>query len=143
MAEAKTINFNNLLEIAPGTLARTIILFIALINIVCILFGFTPLNIDENQIYEVISGLAVVIASLLAWWKNNSFTQSALQADALMDNLKKQRQLASLQADILVNELKRKQQLAELQANIASDQIKKQQALTQEQVEELLEKIVN
>ena len=66
MVEAKTIGLNNLLEIAPGTLARTIILFLSLINMICLLFGFTPINFTEGQIYEVVSGIAVVIASLVA-----------------------------------------------------------------------------
>ncbi len=88
MAEAKTINLDNLLSVDPGTIARTIILFITLINTVCAIFGWQPLSVDKNGIYEICSGLAVVVASLVAWWKNNSFTQPALQADVLMKQLK-------------------------------------------------------
>lgn len=39
MAEAKTINLDGLLSIEPGTIARTIVLFIALINAFCALLG--------------------------------------------------------------------------------------------------------
>jgi len=90
MAEAKTINLDGLLSIEPGTIARTIVLFIALVNAFCALLGWTPINVDENNIYEIASGVAVVLASVVAWWKNNSFTQPALQADVLMRELKKQ-----------------------------------------------------
>ena len=37
----------------------------------------------------VTAGITTVTA-LIAWWNNNSFTQAAIQADGVMENLKKQ-----------------------------------------------------
>ena len=63
------------------TLIRTCLLFLALLNQCLELAGFCPLPVEEEEIYQVLTGLLTAGASLWAWWKNNSFTQKALAAD--------------------------------------------------------------
>lgn len=75
-------------EISSGTIARTIFLIISLINGAAGIFGFTKLDIDENTIYTVVSGIAVIVSSLIAFWKNNSFTEEAILGDGLKNALK-------------------------------------------------------
>lgn len=81
----KKIDWSN---ISSGTIARTIFLIVSLINGAAGIFGFTQLDIDENTIYTVISGISVIISSLVAFWKNNSFTEAAILGDNLKDNFK-------------------------------------------------------
>ena len=50
--------------------------------------GKTALKIDESVIYEACSVGAVIIAAVISWWKNNSFTQVALKADEVMKSEK-------------------------------------------------------
>lgn len=72
-------------DIAPleiSTVVRTVVLAIALINQVISSLGFIALEVDEQAIYSFISLLFTGIASLWAWWKNNSFTKAARAADA-------------------------------------------------------------
>ena len=64
-----------------GTMARTIVLFVALINQVIILLGGDALPFDDTQVYEAASTLLTVGAAVAAWWKNNSFTQKAILND--------------------------------------------------------------
>lgn len=78
---------NNKVDI--GTIERTIVLVIALVNQVCAIMGWTPLDIAEADVYQSVTLIATIGASIWAWWKNNSFTQSALEADKLMHELKK------------------------------------------------------
>lgn len=77
------------MNITSGTLARTIILALALINQLLSASGHAVLPIDDAQIETIVSTAWTVIASLVAWWKNNSFTQAALEGDAKMKELKK------------------------------------------------------
>lgn len=80
--------FGAIASATPQTIVRTIVLILTLVNMVCAMIGFTPIEIDENAIYQVVSALAAVLASIWAWWKNNSFTAAAQEADQLCSDLK-------------------------------------------------------
>ena len=75
-------------KISAGTIARTIILLLALINQCLSMAGVSPLPIEDEQVETIITTAWTVIAALIAWWKNNSFTQAALAGDALKDKIK-------------------------------------------------------
>ena len=75
-------------KISAGTSARTIILLLALINQCLSMAGVSPLPIEDEQVETIITTAWTVIAALIAWWKNNSFTQAALEGDKLMHTLK-------------------------------------------------------
>ena len=68
-------------KISSGTIARTIILTLALINQVLTSMGHSPLPIENDAITQLVSLITTIIASTVAWWKNNSFTQKAISAD--------------------------------------------------------------
>lgn len=75
-------------KISAGTIARTIILLLSLINQCLSMAGVSPLPIEDKQVEAIITTAWTVIAALIAWWKNNSFTQAALAGDALKDEIK-------------------------------------------------------
>ena len=75
-------------KISAGTIARTIILLLALINQCLSMAGVSPLPIEDEQVETVITTAWTVIAAIWAWWKNNSFTQAALAGDALKNEIK-------------------------------------------------------
>ena len=75
------------LNISAGTIARTIILALAIINQVLTVTGHSPLPIEDEAITQLVSAASTIGAALVAWWKNNSFTQNALKADALLAQL--------------------------------------------------------
>ena len=76
------------MKISKGTLIRTIILALALINQVLAMLGISPLNIADDDISTVISTAWTIIAAVIAWWKNNSFSDAAIKADDFMHELK-------------------------------------------------------
>ena len=84
------INFKDMMiNTSNETIVRTIVLFIMVINAFCSLVGWTPIAIQEETIYQIVSGVGVVVSALWAWWKNNSFTNAAQQADEYCAELKK------------------------------------------------------
>lgn len=68
-------------KIDAGTIARTIILFLALLNQILGIFGIQAIPIEDEQINMIVSTLWTVIAAVIAWWENNSFTQNAIKAE--------------------------------------------------------------
>lgn len=74
------------INITKGTLIRTILLAFALINQVLAVFGKSPIPIDDDTLTNFISTAWTVIASIIAWWKNNSFTDKAIKADEVLKN---------------------------------------------------------
>ena len=75
-------------KIAPDTIARTIVLALALINLLLINTGKTPIPIMEDDVYQLVSIIFTIITAVIAWWYNNSFTKHAVRADAYMKALK-------------------------------------------------------
>ena len=64
-----------------STIVRTIVLILALINQGLALIGKSPLPIQDEDISNMVSFVVTGITSVIAWWHNNSFTQSAIEAD--------------------------------------------------------------
>ena len=75
-------------KIAPDTIARTIVLALALINQLLINTGKTPIPIMEDDVYQLVSIIFTIVTAVIAWWYNNSFTKHAIRADKYLDALK-------------------------------------------------------
>ena len=68
-------------NISAGTITRTLFLVLALMNQVLAVFGKPLLNITEDEIGQAVSIIWTIVATIVAWWKNNSFTTVAIMAD--------------------------------------------------------------
>lgn len=68
-------------RVEKGTIIRTAVLAFALANQTLSISGFHPLPFTEDEFGQAASMLLTACASIWAWWKNNSFTQAAIQAD--------------------------------------------------------------
>lgn len=75
-------------NIKLGTIIRTVCLVLALVNQGLTMAGHSLLPITDEQVTEALTLGATIITSLCAWWKNNSFTKAAIQADEVMHNIK-------------------------------------------------------
>ena len=71
-------------NISTGTIIRTVVLIVALINQVLTMTGHSVLPFDEQQITDGLSMLFTAASALWAWWKNNSFTKAAQAADVYL-----------------------------------------------------------
>lgn len=76
------------MKVTAGTISRTIILALALINQALTLSGKQIISIAYDDIYQIVSLIFTIGASISAWWKNNSFTSKAIKADEYLNNLK-------------------------------------------------------
>lgn len=75
-------------KIDAGTLSRTIVLFIALLNQIFAIFGIAVLDINENDVYQIVSLIFTIGSAVIAWWKNNSVSSEAIAADQYLKQLR-------------------------------------------------------
>lgn len=75
-------------NITSGTIARTIILALALVNQLLSVTGHAVLPIEDAQIETLVSTIWTIVAAVAAWWKNNSITESAVEADKVKTAIK-------------------------------------------------------
>lgn len=76
------------MKIKPATIARTVVLALALANQVLSVAGLSPLPIDSATLEPWVTTGLTTAAALWAWWKNNSFTPEALRADELLKEMR-------------------------------------------------------
>ena len=76
--------------ISAGTIARTACLLLALTNQVLSALGKPVLPIESQTVEQLVTAGITTVAALVAWWKNNSFTAAAIQADKYLENKKSQ-----------------------------------------------------
>lgn len=71
-----------------GTIVRTAVLTFALVNQILTIAGVNPLPFTNEEFEAGFSMMLTVGASLWSWWKNNSFTKNAIEADRYLAELK-------------------------------------------------------
>ena len=78
-------------KISAATIARTAVLLLALTNQVLCALGKSPLPIESETLNQLVTTGITTVAALISWWKNNSFTKEAIEADGFMLQLKQHR----------------------------------------------------
>ena len=81
-------NLNN--KISAGTIARTACLLLALTNQILSACGKPVLPIESATVEQLVTAGITTVSALIAWWKNNSFTTAAIQADKYLEDKKSQ-----------------------------------------------------
>jgi|UPI0002FA63CA SPP1 family holin len=74
--------------VEPATIARTVCLFIALVNQLLAVCGKGTIGIADDTVYQLATAGFTITAALISWWKNNSFTREAKASDKVMKQLK-------------------------------------------------------
>lgn len=88
MAEHKKIIFNSFAMPDTGTIIRTVLVLVAIINQLLQLTGKSTLPFTDEQISLTLSTIFTTITALIAWWKNNNFTHASQHAQTVLDALK-------------------------------------------------------
>lgn len=75
-------------NIKLDTIIRTVCLVLALANQTLMMTGHSVLPVSDEQVAEALTLGFTILTSLWAWWKNNSFTKAAIQADNVKQAIK-------------------------------------------------------
>lgn len=76
------------MKIKTETIIRTVVLLLALVNQILESTGHSVIPITDEQVSEILTLAFTIGASVWAWWKNNSFTKHAIEADEILKQLK-------------------------------------------------------
>ena len=69
------------LKVTNGTIARAVLTILAVVNFILKSRGINVIDVDEDSIYAVVENFVSAGAILWGFWKNNSFTLAARNAD--------------------------------------------------------------
>lgn len=75
-------------KVKTETIIRLIVLILALVNQTLTAMGKSPLPFEDAVVTELVSIIITILAAAWAWWKNNSFTKAAIEADEVMKKIK-------------------------------------------------------
>lgn len=89
------------LKVTKGTVVRTVMTVVVIINLVLKACGINIINIDAEGVSAVVENLVSIGVIILGFWKNNSFTEKAKSADFYLAKL---RNFDADEADSVFNE---------------------------------------
>lgn len=76
-------------NVSAATIVRTVCLMLALVNQILSATGHAVIPIENAEVEQLVTSMITVATALVSWWKNNSFTTAAIEADKELDRLKK------------------------------------------------------
>lgn len=76
------------MEIKKSTIVRAILVVLVIVNMILESCGIDVIPADENFITMFVETVIEVAIIIVSFWKNNSFTPKAIQADKFLKQLK-------------------------------------------------------
>ena len=76
------------MKVTSGTIARTFVLALALINQLLTAFGYNMIDISDETVNTLVGTIFTIVTAIITFWKNNSFTKEAIKADEVLKELK-------------------------------------------------------
>ncbi len=76
------------MKISKGTIVRTVMLVIVIINLVLKQLGHDLINVSESEILSVVEMIIELAVIVVSFWKNNSYSEKAIKADEFLAVLK-------------------------------------------------------
>lgn len=67
----------NIRPVSKGAWFRVVFLVFALTNQLLVVYGKSPLPFTEAQLEQLFSLVWTAVAAIIAWWKDNDWTEKA------------------------------------------------------------------
>ena len=76
------------MKISKGTIVRTIMIVLVIVNMVLQHMGLDVINLEESEILTFVELIIEIAIIAVGFWKNNSYTEKAIKADEFLRELK-------------------------------------------------------
>ena len=80
------------MKISKGTIVRTIMIVLVLVNMILQHMGLDVINVDESEVLTFVELLIEIAIIVVGFWKNNSYTENAIKADEFLQGLREERE---------------------------------------------------
>ena len=91
----KLTNRVDWLNVPVGTYVRYILAILAAVNTLLNVFGLNPINVDENQLYDVISAILFIVILFVNTYKDNPTSPEAIESNKYFKQLRADRKLGT------------------------------------------------
>ena len=78
------------MKISKGTIVRTIMIVLVLVNMILQHMGLDVINVDESEVLTFVELLIEIAIIVVGFWKNNSYTENAIKADEFLQELREE-----------------------------------------------------
>ena len=89
------------MKISKGTIVRTIMMLLVIVNIVLQKMGYDIIDVDESTILTLVEVLIEIAVLIVGFWKNNSYTEKAIKADEFLKTLRDSETVTSGYAEVI------------------------------------------
>lgn len=69
-------------------LVTIIVAGLLILNTVLSALGLNPIPISEDMVYLAVSSMGTLVATTVAWWKNQNWTEAAASGQTITDAIK-------------------------------------------------------
>lgn len=69
-------------------ITRLVVSIITIANLALCAIGWSPLELEDDIIYDLVSLIVAIIANIWVWWRNNNVTRAAQEAQEVLSQLK-------------------------------------------------------
>lgn len=76
------------MKISKSTIVRTIMVLFVILNFVLEKCGVDIIPVDEGSVFMFVETAIEIAVLVVGFWKNNSFTEKAIQADKFLKELR-------------------------------------------------------
>lgn len=76
------------MTVSKSTIVRTILVVLVIINFILEKCGVDVIPTDENMILMFVETGIEIAVIIVSFWKNNSFSEAAIKADAFLKQLR-------------------------------------------------------
>ena len=76
------------MKITKATIVRTILVLMVIVNFCLEKIGVDVIPVNENAILMAVEAIIEIAVIAVGFWKNNSFTEKAIKADAFLKELR-------------------------------------------------------
>lgn len=77
------------MKITKGTIVRTIMIAVVVINLVLKQFNIDVIKVDEGTVTSAVETIVQIAIIAIGFWENNSFSENAKKADVFLQELNK------------------------------------------------------
>lgn len=76
------------MKISKGTIVRTILMLIVVLNFALERCGVDVIKTDESTVLMLVETVIEIAVVIVGFWKNNSYSEKAIKADKFLKELR-------------------------------------------------------